>query len=1086
MKNNHDSTTIKTISLNLKQVFQMKRAQILLFMLSIFLLFPAESIYAALGIDSSQSVQQKMEVSGKVVDQNGETLPGVSILLKGTVQGVTTDLDGNFAIKAKIGDILVFTCIGMKDVEYKIVKTSDIVIVMGEDSQGLDEVVVVGFGKQKKASLVSAITTVNVKDIKGPTSNLTTMLAGRIAGVIAYQRSGEPGQDNAEFFIRGVGSFGAGKVNPLILIDGIESSNTDLARLQPDDIEAFSVLKDATASAVYGARGANGVILVNTKSGKEAKTKFNFRVENSISSNTRNFKFADNITYMELANEAALTRNPLASLVYSQSKIEHTKNGDNPLLYPNNNWIDQLISDYTMNQRYNLNVSGGGKVARFYVSGTFNVDNGILKSGDTKKYDNNIKLRNYAIRTNTNINVTPTTEAIIRVYGQFDDYNGPIGGGGKIFQTALWSNPVMFPATFPSNLMPYAEHTLFGSAIIPGRQQLFNNPYAQMVSGYQTYNTSTIMAQFELKQNFDFIIPGLSARAMGYIQRYAYFDTSRQCYPFYYRAQSLDGGDMFLSAFNDGGPNSIGTVGTEYLNYQEGAKKLNSTYYGEFSLNYEHNFKEKHNVSGMLIGTIRNFINGNAGDLQKSLPARNLGLSGRAAYGYDSRYFLEFNFGYNGSERFAKNNRWGFFPSIGAGWNLANEKFWGSLKNTITNFKLRGSYGLVGNDQIGDEDDRFFYMSQVHLNDNEKGHTFGKDFGYSRPGVSTSRYANYKIGWETSRQMNLGFDMNISDLTIIAEYFQQKRSNILMGRSFIPGTLGLQAGVAANVGKANSSGVDLSLEYNKAFSNGMWVQSRANFTYAHSEIKVYDEPTYPDNEYYRTNVGIPSRVRFGLIAERLFVDETEVANSPKQNYGKYGAGDIKYRDMNGDGEITEADKVPIGFPEVPEINYGFGATIGWKGFDFNFFFQGSARSSLFIDQYRVAPFVMHDNLDNKGIYGAQNGLLQVIANDHWSEDNRNIYAFWPRLSDTWVENNNQSSTWWMRNGAFLRLKSIELGYNVPETALKKIGLSNLRIYLNGTNLFSVSKFKMWDPEMGGNGLGYPVQRVYNIGIMLGI
>lgn len=1080
MKNNSDSTTIRTMSLILKRIFQIKRNQLSLFMLFTFFLLQAESTYASSGIEITQ---QKQQITGRVVDESGETLIGVSILIKGTVQGVTTDLDGNFSINAKIGDVLEFSCVGMKPIEHKITK-SNITIVMSEDSQGLSEVVVVGFGKQKKESLVSAITTVNVKDIKGPTSNLTTMLAGRIAGVIAYQRSGEPGQDNAEFFIRGVGSFGAGKVNPLILIDGIESSNTDLARLQPDDIEAFSVLKDATASAVYGSRGANGVILVNTKSGKEAKTKFNFRVENSISSNTRNFQFADNITYMNLANEAALTRNPLASLVYSQSKIEHTMKGDDPLLYPNNNWIDQLISNYTMNQRYNLNVSGGGKVARFYIAGTFNVDNGVLKSGDTKKYDNNIKLKNYSIRTNTNLNITPTTEAIIRVYGQFDDYSGPIGGGGRIFQTALWTNPVMFPATYPSSLMPYSEHTLFGNAIIPGRKQLFNNPYAQMVSGYQTYNTSTIMAQFELKQKFDFITPGLSARAMGYTQRYAYFDTSRQSNPFYYRANAFDGQEMFLTAYNDGGPNSIGTVGTEYLNYHEGEKRVNSTYYGELSLNYERIFKETHNVTGMLIGTIRNHINGNAGNLQASLPARNLGLAGRFAYGYNSRYFLEFNFGLNGSERFAKNNRWGFFPSVGAGWNLANEEFWGSLKNTISNFKFRGSYGLVGNDQIGRPEDRFFYMSEVYLNGG--GYSFGKDYNYYRPGVNTGRYGNDKIGWETSRQMNVGFDMSIWDLNITAEYFQQKRSNILMNRSFIPGTLGLQAGVAANVGKVDNSGVDLSLDYNKSFGNGMWIQSRANFTYAHSEMKVYDEPTYPGNEYYRTQVGLPVNTVFGLVAERLFVDEAEVANSPKQTYSKYGAGDIKYRDMNGDGQITDADRIPIGYPTSPEINYGFGATIGWKGFDANFFFQGSARSSFFIDQWKMSPFVIHDNMNNSGIWGAQNGLSSVIANDHWSEDNRNIYAFWPRLSDTFIDNNNRPSTWWMRNGAFLRLKSVEIGYNVPENTLKKFGISNLRVYVNGTNLFSISKFKMWDTEMGGDGMGYPIQAVYNIGIALGL
>lgn len=1029
---------------------------------------------------NSQQVGELKQITGKVVDSGGADLPGVSIVFKGTQTGVITDENGNFILKAKVGDILVFSFIGMDPVEFKVGDQNKIRIVLEEQTKGLDEVVIVGFGKQKKGSLVSSISTVNMKEIKGPTSNLTNMLTGHIAGLISYQRSGEPGQDNSQFFIRGVGSFGAGKVNPLILIDGIESSSTDLSRLQPDDIDAFSVLKDATASAVYGARGANGVILVSTKAGKQEKTKFNFRFENSISSNTRNFKFADNVTYMNLANEAALTRDPLATLPYNQNKIEHTKNGDNPLLYPDNHWIDQLVKDYTVNQRFNMNLSGGGKIAQYYIAGTFNIDNGVLRGGLSKGFDNNIKLKNYSVRANTNINLTPSTVAIVRVYGQFDDYNGPIGGGGEIFKSAIWANPVMFPASYPASMSPFTKHEMFGNAIIPGTKSLYENPYARMVSGYQTYNTSNFMTQIELKQDLKKLIPGLNLRVMGYLQRYSYFDTSRHFDPFFYTATIDEQSKTILHPLNDGGVNSIGTVGTEYLSYNEGGKNINSTYYGEFALNYERTFNKVHNVGGLLIGTIRNYVNGNAGNLQASLPARNMGLSGRASYNYNSKYFLEYNFGYNGSERFAKNNRWGFFPSIGAGWSIAAEKFWMPLKDMIGNFKLRVSYGLVGNDQIGDTNDRFFYLSNVNLNDGGRGYTFGELFSYYRNGVSVSRYANDLIGWEESRQLNLAVDISIKDLNITAEYFRQKRSNILMTRSYLPSTMGLFSSannIRANVGKVDNSGIDVSMDYNKYFANKTWIQGRANFTYAHNEVKVYDEPTYAAKEYYRTRIGRPVNQEYGYIAERLFIDDQDIANSPKQNFGKYLPGDIKYRDMNQDGQITDADKVPIGFPTSPEINYGFGLTYGWKNFDINAFFQGSARSSFFINPSNITPFVMNG--------GKQNGLLKSIADDHWSEDYRNIYAFWPRLSDKQIENNNQNSTWWMRNGAFLRLKSVELGYNMPEHFLKKFGVDNLRIYLNAANLFAISKFKMWDPEMGGDGLGYPIQQVYNIGIMIG-
>ncbi|WP_156032920.1 TonB-dependent receptor [Prevotella sp. 10(H)] len=1029
----------------------------------------------------------RITVKGNVTDMDGNPLIGVTIFLKENAKvGTVTDTDGNYSID--VPDkyaTLTFKYIGFIAREEVVGNRKVINVILQEDVGQLEEVVVVGFGTQKKQNLTSAITTVRVKELKGPTSNLTTMLTGRIAGVISYQRSGEPGQDNSQFFVRGVGSFGAGKVNPLILIDGIESSDTDLARLQPDDISDFSVLKDAVAAAVYGARGANGVILVNTKQGIDGKTKFNFRVENSISTNTRNFKLADNITYMQLANEAYLTRIKYSGssngLPYSMKKIDRTKAGENPYLYPSNDWMDLLIEPRTMNQRINLSAQGGGLIAKYYVAGTFNIDNGILKNDKGNNFDNNIKLKNYSIRSNTTLQLTRTTEAVIRVYGQFDDYEGPVGGGGAIFNSVLKANPVAFTPYYPASYSPYKEHILFGNALMTGTtNKLYKNPYAQMVSGYQMYNTSTINAQIELNQNFDFILPGLSARGMGYVQRYSKFASNRSYNPFFYKSTETDG-NIYLTPWNDGGPSSIGTTGTEYLSYNEDAKEMTSIYYGEAALNYNHTFSKVHAVSGMLIGTLQNTVYGNPGSLEKSLPHRNLGLSGRASYAFDSRYFVEFNFGYNGSERFAKNNRWGFFPSVGVAWNLSNESFFSPLKNTISNLKFRASYGLVGNDQIGKAEDRFFYLSNVDLNYDDRGYRFGTEWGYHRKGININRYPNVEIGWEESRQTNIGMDISAFGVEVIVDAYRNKRDNILMQRTFIPGTLGLTTGNPyANIGKAESEGIDIGITYNKAFGKDWWTQSRANFTYATNEIKVYDEPNYPASEWYRTRVGQNSNRQYGFIAERLFIDDDEVANSPTQTFGSYHAGDIKYRDINGDGVINDKDKVPIGHPTTPEIIYGFGGTVGYKDFDLSFFFQGSARSSFFIDPGAISPFVQNTES------GEQNGLLRAIADDHWSEDNRNLYAFWPRLSLDGVGNNNQTSTWWMRNGSFLRLKTLEVGYTMPEKFVRKIGISDFRLYLNASNLFVLSNFKMWDPEMGGNGLGYPLQRVYNIGISFGI
>ncbi|WP_245723768.1 SusC/RagA family TonB-linked outer membrane protein [Pedobacter steynii] len=1030
--------------------------------------------------------QSNTTITGKVTDVNGGPLPGVSVTLKGNTNGGVTDGEGKYAIKLTSGGgTLVFSFVGYIKQEIAIAGRKIINVELKEDDNSLEEVgIVVAYGKQKKESMVSSITTINPKELKGPTSNLTTMLAGRLSGVVAYQRSGEPGRDNAQFFIRGVTSFGAGKIDPLILIDGMESTPTDLARLQPDDISGFSVLKDAAASSLYGARGANGVILVTTKSGSDGKTKFSLRAENSVSSNTQNFQLADNITYMKLANEAVLTRtipgfksNPQP---YSQTKIDRTAAGWNPLLYPNNDWIKILIKDYTMNQRFNMNMNGGGKVAQYYIAGTFNIDNGVLKNEALNKYDNNIKLKSYQVRSNVNVKLTPTTEGIVRTSGSFDDYQGPIGGGSNIFGQAISSNPVLFPVSYPASALPMVKHPLFGNALVGSENVFYNNPYANMVSGFQQYNTSTLNIQLEVKQDFNFVTPGLTARLMTYTQRYSYFDLNRKFNPFFYGATPTDskGENYNLSLLNE---QQI-PAPTEYLNYQFGERKANTTSYMEAAVNYNRTFHEKHAVGGLLVTILRNYLTSNATDLQSALPARNQGLSGRFTYGYDSRYLFEANFGYNGSERFARNNRFGFFPSVGVAWNASNEKFFEPLKSTISNLKLRVTHGLVGNDQIGAEKDRFFYLANVNLNSFTAG-GFGTDYRYIRPGVSITRYPNENITWEKSKTTNLGMDLTLfNSLNIVIDAYKSHRSNILMQRSFIPSTMGLAASIQANVGEAESKGVDLSMDYNRTFGD-VWIQGRGTFTYATSKLLVNEEPDFGDLTYL-SKVGNSLGQNYGYIAERLFVDDEEVRNSPRQAFGNglvpVRGGDIKYRDVNGDGLISTLDIVPLGLPTSPEIVYGFGLSAGYKKFDISGFFQGSGRSSFWIEPAKITPFVMTSVVGVDG--NLQNGLLKGIADSYWSEDNRNMQAFWPRLSPTISANNTQISNWWMRNGSFLRLKTVELGYNFSGKSVERLGIGSLRVYANGTNLFVKSSFKMWDPEQGGNGLGYPLQKVFNFGL----
>lgn len=1003
------------------------------------------------------------KVSGKVVDEQGLPVPNAAILVKGTSRGIITDLDGNFTIEGiKPGTVLVVSSLGMQDYEFTADNQDEIRISMRPVQNELEEVTVVAFGKQKKESVIGAITTINPQELKVPSSNLTTALAGNMAGIIAYQRSGEPGQDNADFFVRGITTFGS-NTNPLILIDNIELTSTDLARLQPDDIASFSIMKDATATALYGARGANGVILVTTKRGSEGPAKVFLRLENSISAPTQEVELADPITYMTLHNEAVLTRNPLGELPYSKDKIENTLNPNIPngnIIYPYNDWYKMLFRDYATSQRANLSVTGGGKVAQYYVSAALTKDNGILNVDKRNSFNNNIDFRNYTIRANVDINLTKTSRLSVRLTGNFDDYTGPLNGGSAVYNLVIHSNPVLFPAYYPADKdHSYVQHIMFGNYGEGG----YINPYAEMVRGYQDRDRSQMLAAMEFNQDLKFITEGLSLMTMFNISRLASFTINRTYNPFWYTLKSYDSltGDYQIERINDNG--------TEYLDYHPSGNTVSSTMYTETRLNYARKFK-RHNVSALLVFTTRELLNANQPNLQLSLPSRNVGLAGRATYSYDSRYFAEFNFGYNGSERFYVNHRWGFFPSAGGAWLISNEKFWKPLKPIVSNLKFRYSYGLVGNDQIGSSSDRFFYLSQVNMNDAARGTRFGENLDKGGNGISISRYANENITWEVSTKQNYAVEIGLFDkMNIVAEYFTEQRKNILMSRSSIPSTMGLQATPKANIGEASGRGLDLQMDYQQTWSNNVWTSVRANFTYATSRYGVYEEPDY--KEHYRSHEGYSIYQNRGYIAERLFMDDEEAANAPSQDFGSvYGGGDIKYTDINKDGKITNADKVPIGNPTTPEIVYGFGLSMGYKGFDISAFFQGMGNESFWINARSTAPF--QDNTQ----------LLKAYADSHWSEDNQDLYALWPRLSPTINLNNTQTSTWFMRDGSFLRLKQVELGYTLRGKWQKAIHLNQCRFYISGTNLLCWSKFKLWDPEMAGNGLGYPIQRVVNLGI----
>jgi TonB-linked SusC/RagA family outer membrane protein len=1022
----------------------------------IFSLLCPATIFAA--------VQQtpKLQITGTVSDSAG-VLSGVSVTIKETPGvGTYSDEYGKYILDvSKANSILVFSRVGYETQEIPVSGSRVIDVVMKHVVGDLNTVTVVAYGTQKKASVVSSITTINPEELKIPSSNLTASLAGRVAGIVAYQRTGEPGRDNADFFIRGVTTFGYSQ-RPLILIDGIESTSTDLARLQPDDIASFSLMKDAAAASMYGARGANGVLIITTKSGKQGKADVMVRFENSLSMNTSNVKLADPLSYMKLENEAYITRDRTAPLPYTQNEIDNTAAGVNAYVYPQVDWQKMLLKDYTNNQRLNMSMRGGGPAARYYLAGGVSRDNGILKVDKLNNFNNNIDLRNYQLRSNIDLDVTKTTLVRVLLSGSFDDYSGPIDGGRGTFNNIMHANPVKFPAYFPKEELPGVNHILFGNA----EDGNYINPYARLVRGYKDYSQSTMGATFEIKQNLSFLIDGLRIRGLFNTQRYTYFDVSREYVPFYYAATGYDkpSNTYRLRLINEG-------QAREYLSYNEGPKNVQTTTYYEAAADYNKIISDRHEITNTLVYIRQNRLYANQGTLQKSLPYRNQGVSDRFSYMYDKRYIAEFSFGYNGSERFSDEKRYGFFPTGAVGWIVSNENFWQPFKNKVNLFKLRGSYGLIGNDNIGDANTRFYYLSEVDLDNQGRGSVFGENYGYYRNGVKINRYENRNITWERSLKLNAGIDLGLfNSLNIHGEYWKEHRYNILLTRASVPTTMGLTANIMANVGEAKSNGFEVSADYNKSFNKDIWLATRANFTYATNKFSKFEEPDYGLS--YLSYVGKPINGIYGYLAEHLFVDDAEVRNSPKQYFGEYGAGDIKYKDINGDGQITFLDRVLLGYPSSPEIVYGFGFSFGVKQFDISAFFQGLAHESFMMDVAGTTPFAN------------QTQLLKAYADDHWSEDNRNSYALWPRLAPQVVNNNAQPSTWWLRRGDFLRLKTVEIGYEVPKGILSKIHLKSLRLYVSANNPVIWSKFKLWDAEMGSNGLDYPIQKVYNGGILL--
>jgi TonB-linked SusC/RagA family outer membrane protein len=1037
----------------------------------VFLLLPA--LFLTVGLYA-----QDLSIKGKVIDPDNNVLPGTAVRIKGTSTGVASNDDGDYFISnVPEGSVLEFVLVGYVTQEVKVTANkTTIVVTLQEEAQDLGEVTIVAFGEQKRESVIASVETVRISDLKQPSSNLTTAFAGKIPGIISYQTTGEPGADNAQFFIRGVTTFGY-KSDPLILIDGFEASTDDLARMQPDDIESFSILKDASATVLYGARGANGIITVTTKAGKEGEVKLNARVDVNVSVPTRMLELLDGVEYMRLYNQARTSRFPELSNYYSEQKIQATARGDNPMIYPNVNWYDAMFNKSVVNEKANINVSGGGKVATYYVAGGFDHEAGLLKIAPLNNFNSNIDIKRFHLRSNVIFKLTSTTMLDTRINGRFQKYNGPKRSANDIYKMVMHANPVDFPPVYAADeAHQYTKHTLFGNALFTGNTWKFN-PYAEMVSGYNQNDETTLSAQATLMQDLAFVTKGLKLQAKASASTWNKTEGTRTYSPFYYALESHNTVTGAYTLYNLNPDNPHDRLG-DVISNRDG----NIHYYFEVRLNWDRQFG-KHSIGLMTVGMAEENIltKGDNATIYETLPERNLGNSGRMTYDYDSRYFLELSYGYNGSEKFTGSKQFGFFPSVGLGWIASNENFWKPWRDAVSLLKFKFTVGKVGNDAIANRSGRFFYLSQIR--DGGGYYGFGTSFINEYNGYTIERYANPDITWEESTKYNLGLELGLlknEAVRLQVDVFKDFRNKIYWERSNYPATSGFEKPVHGNVGKVASQGIDASLDVKYFFNKDAWITGRANFTYATNEVLEKDEPNYADE--YLKEVGYHTDQTWGLVAERLFVDDAEIINSPSQlSFGSYEMGDIKYLDVNGDGIINTNDRIAMGYPKVPEIQYGFGLSGGYKNFDLSFFFQGNANVSFYIDP---GTYDVDEPTGIKGIapFVSRRNAPAIVARGAWSEVNPDVHAFWPRLSPDFNNNNIQQSSWWLREGGFLRLKSVEMGYNIPD--LKKFFISSARIYITLENLFYFSRFKLWDPEMGGNGLGYPINRRFNIGVLL--
>ena len=1023
---------------------------------------------------STEQQQNKRKISGRVTDIKGEPLIGVNVTVDGDANGSITNMDGLYEIfVTKKSVVLKFTYIGFKTSEIRTNASTNIYdVTLEEQVNELEEAVIVGYGTQRKISNIGAQSSMKMEDIKTPSASLTTTLAGRLAGVVAVQRTGEPGKDAADIWIRGIST--PNTSSPLVLVDGVERSFNDI---DPEDIESLTTLKDASATAVYGVRGANGVILIKTKPGKVGKPTVSADYYESFTRFTKMVDLADGITYMNAANEAM--RNDGIATKYTEDQIRNTIAGKDPYLYPNVDWLKEIFNDWGHNRRVNVNVRGGSEKVAYYASVSYFNETGMTvtdKNIDT--YDSKMKYSRYNFTTNLNIDVTPTTKVEIGAQGYLGEGNYPAISSADLYNAAMSISPVEYPKMFFVN----------GEAFVPGTStnNNFNNPYSQATRrGYDNLTKNQIYSNLRVTQDLDMLTKGLKLTAMYafdvYNEIHVHQDRAESTYNFLDTSVPYDmNGQPILQRIYEG---------SNVLSYTQETSGNKKTYL-EASLNYDRTFNDDHRVSALFLFNQQSKLLYPKGTLEDAIPYRMMGIAGRATYSWKDRYFAEFNIGYNGAENFSPKHRFGTFPAFGVGWVVSNEKFWQPLSKAVSFLKIRYTDGKVGNSEVSDR--RFMYLDQMKEN-GDYGYKFGPN-GTKWSGYETVNMAVDLI-WEESRKQDLGIDLKLfnDDLSIVFDLFKERRENILLKREHsIPSFLGYNTSAPyGNIGIIENKGFDGTIEYNKRINKDWVIALRGNVTFNKDK---WIQGELPEQKYewmnqYGHNInGVKGYVAEGLFTQTEIDDmarweslsDANKAITPKpfaSQFGTVKAGDIKYKDLNNDGQIDAYDQTYISRGDVPTTVYGFGFTVGWKDLSVGMMFQGVAGAERVLNGSSVNPF--------NG--GGGSGNLYSNIGDRWTEENPDQNAFYPRLSygseTTSNINNFQKSTWWVRNMNFLRLKTLQISYNLPKPWVNKVHLKNAAVYVMGTNLFTLSRFKLWDPELNtDNGASYPNTTSYSVGI----